>query len=38
MLRAMFLLLLLPSAAYAQKGWEKEWNGNACGGEKGGAR
>ena len=26
MLRAMFLLLLLPSVAYAQKGWEKEWN------------
>jgi iron(III) transport system substrate-binding protein len=22
----MFLLLLLPAAAYAQKGWEKEWN------------
>jgi iron(III) transport system substrate-binding protein len=22
----MFLLLLLPSVAYAQKGWEREWN------------
>ena len=26
MLRAMFLLLLLPSVAYGQKGWEKQWN------------
>ena len=27
MLRAMFLLLLLATTAFAQqKGWEKEWN------------